>query len=406
MLIPQFLARYSLAILLPALALLIGAEGLLRLSYLQYALLGAFAIYIADQPTTRQRLGVVATAAGLCLAASAQGVELALSLGDAGYFLGLASIAMAGLRTAWVAPPARRSALETAAAVTLFPFVVAEALLVRRAMNDAYAPTYDLYAFVLDSRLGGQLSFVLGRLFARSPHAEAFLWEIYTALPFMLGLLYAYTRQRGRPGQGARAAVLLFLASLLAVAGYHVVPISGPSFAFPGFPIDPSIGGDLRLLPLGPKVLRNGVPSLHFAAALLVWWNLRRLGWALRLVAGFFLVGTLFATLATGEHYLVDLIMTVPFSVALQAGMMATDVSPPTRRWATVMFGSLLTVAWLGALRSTAFVATAPALAIIGLSIISVAVPFALERGLIEGEGAAATVHRARSRSRGPWRTV
>jgi hypothetical protein len=334
----------------------------------------------------------------LCLVARAKGVELALSVRDAGYVLGLASIAMAGLRTAWVTPTTRRRAMETAAAVTLFPFVIAEALLVRRALNDAYAPTYDFYAFVLDSRLGGQLSFALGRLFARSPRAEAFLWEIYTALPFMLGLLYAYTRQRGTPGQGGRAAVLLFLASLLAVAGYRVVPISGPLFAFPGFPIEPSItaGPDLRLLPLDPNVLRNGIPSLHFAAALLVWWNLRRLGWGLRLMAGFFLVGTFLATLGTGEHYLVDLVMTVPFSVALQAGLMASHVSSRRRRWTTVGFGSLLTVIWLGALRSTTIVAVAPALVVVGLSAISVAVPFALEQGL--GEGPAASGHRERAR--------
>jgi hypothetical protein len=210
------------------------------------------------------------------------------------------------------------------------------------------------------------------------------LWEIYTALPFMLGLLYAYTRQRGKPGEGARAAALLFLASLLAVAGYRVVPVAGPLFAFPRFPIEPpSLGsGDLGLLPLAPKVLRNGVPSLHFAAALLVWWNLRHLGWGLRLIAGFFLVGTFLATLGTGEHYLVDLIMTVPFSVALQAGLMATDVSSARRRWSIVGFGSLLTAVWLVALRSATFVSVAPAVAVVGLSLVSVAGPFALEQTL------------------------
>src|SRR5438105_4636750 len=56
MLVLQFFARYSLAILLPALALLIVAEGQLRLSYLQYALLGSFAIYMGDVSTRRQRL--------------------------------------------------------------------------------------------------------------------------------------------------------------------------------------------------------------------------------------------------------------------------------------------------------------------------------------------------------------
>jgi hypothetical protein len=389
MLMLRFLARYSLAILLPTLALLTAAEGAVRLSYLQYALLGSFAIYVADDRTARGRLAVLAVAAGLYLTARFNGALRVPSFRDAGYMLGLASIAVAGVRTAWVERSASRRAIETATAVTLFPVFVAEALLVRRALNDAYAPTYDLYAFALDSRLGGQLSFALGRLFSRSRPAAALLWEIYTALPFMLGLLYGYTRQRGRPGQGARAAVLLFLASLLAVAGYHLVPVSGPLFAFPGFPMEPPsvASSDVRLLPLAPKVLRNGVPSLHFAAALLVWWNLRRLGWALRMIAGFFLIGTFLATLGTGEHYLVDLIMTVPFSLALQAGLMATGLSLSRRRWYSAGFGGLLTAAWLVALRSTTLVSLAPPLVVIGLSAISVGVPFALERRLWEEGG-------------------
>jgi hypothetical protein len=376
--------RYALAIILPALALLVAVGGVLRLSYIQYALLGSFVIYIADRVTFRERLGVIAAAAGLACVAYAAGLDRALSPRDAAYMLGLASIAMAGVRTAWGEGADRRRSIETAAAVTLFPILVAEALLVRRALNDAYAPTYDLYAFILDSRLGGQLSFVLGRFFARSPQADAFLWEIYTTMPFMLGLLYGYTRQRRGSGQGGRAAVLLFLASLLGVAGYHLVPVSGPLFAFPGFPIEPpNVGiGDLRLLQLPPKVLRNGVPSLHFAAALLTWWNLRRLGWGLRVIAGFFLIGTFVATLGTGEHYLVDLIMTVPFSLALQAGLMATDLSLVRRRWYSVAIGSLLTIVWIAALRSTTLVLVAPALVVIALSIISVVAPFAMEQGL------------------------
>jgi hypothetical protein len=263
----------------------------------------------------------------------------------------------------------------------VFPLFVAEALLVRRALKDAYAPSYDLYAFLVDQRLGGQLSFVLGRWFARLPWLGRCIGEVYAALPFALGLLYGYLRRSSEPHRSLRAVVLLFIASVLAVAGYLTVPVAGPRFVFAGFPfeaphLDPS---DLQLVPLDSEVERNGVPSLHFASALLVWWNLRRLNWGLRAATGFFLIGTVLATLGLGEHYLVDLVIAVPFALALQAGLMAPASVSPRLRWLAAAVGTALTLAWLAALRSAGFVSLAPTVVLVALTAISVALPFWLE---------------------------
>jgi hypothetical protein len=175
--------------------------------------------------------------------------------------------------------------------------------------------------------------------------------------------------------------VLLFTASVLAVAGYLTVPVAGPRFVFAGFPFDVPhlVPSDLRLLPLDSEIERNGVPSLHFASALLVWWNLRRLNWRLRAATGFFLVGTVLATLGLGEHYLVDLVIAVPFALALQAGLMAPASASPRIRWLAVTVGTTLTLAWLAVLRSAGFVSLSPTVLLVGLTAISVALPIWLE---------------------------
>jgi hypothetical protein len=268
--------------------------------------------------------------------------------------------------------------------VTLFPLVVAEALLIRRALKDAYADSYDLYAFVVDQRLGGQLSFALGRAFLTWPALGKLFEQVYAALPFALGVLYAFLRRGAEPYRSLRAVVLLFMASVLAVAGYLTVPVAGPRFVFPSYPFSaPHLGpGDLHLLPLDSEIERNGVPSLHLASALLVWWNLRRLHLGLRVFTGLFLAGTTIATLGLGEHYVVDLVIAVPFALALQAGLMAPRPAPKRRRWLTVATGAALTLIWLWALRSADFVFLSPTLLIAGLTTVSVVFPFWQERCL------------------------
>jgi hypothetical protein len=380
-------ARSSLAVLLPVFSVVIAANGWLRLQYLEYALLGSFAIYLAQGTTRRDRVALLL--ATILIGFCSWGREHLWTPQGIGYVLGLACIAAAGLRMAWIEQARLRDAMETAAAVTLFPLVVAEALLVRRALKDAYADSYDLYAFVVDQRLGGQLSFALGRGFLRWPAVSRLFEEVYAALPFALGLLYAYLRRGAEPYRSLKAVVLLFTASVLAVAGYLIVPVAGPRFVFASYPFTaPPVGpGDLRLLPLDSEIERNGVPSLHLASALLVWWNLRRINLGLRAFTGFFLAGTTIATLGLGEHYVVDLVIAVPFALALQAGLMAPRSAPEGRRWLSVGIGTALTLVWLWALRSAAFVFLAPTLLVVGLTAVSVVLPFWQERRLWAQEG-------------------
>ena len=64
-----------------------------------------------------------------------------------------------------------------------------------------------------------------------------------------------------------------------------------------------------------------------------------------------FVIFTVFATMGTGEHYSIDLVVAFPFAVFLQ-GLCALSLRWNDRaRVAAVLYGLLLTLGWIGALR-------------------------------------------------------
>jgi PAP2 superfamily len=131
---------------------------------------------------------------------------------------------------------------------------------------------------------------------------------------------------------------------------------------------------------LPADVERNGVPSLHLVAALLPWWNLPRGGAPVRIATGAFLAGTVAATLATGEHYLVDLILTVPFALAIQLIFFADPRADPLRRWLVIAAGALFTLLWLTLLRSGWLLTSAPSAALFALAGASLLLPSVARR--------------------------
>jgi hypothetical protein len=107
----------------------------------------------------------------------------------------------------------------------------------------------------------------------------------------------------------------------------------------------------LLLEPLAVAGPRNAIPSLHLAWALLAWWYSRGLSWFERLIAFAFLAITAFATLGTGEHWFVDLIVAFPFALMIQAICAYSLPWKDRTRLTTFLFGLLVTLAWLTTLR-------------------------------------------------------
>jgi hypothetical protein len=124
---------------------------------------------------------------------------------------------------------------------------------------------------------------------------------------------------------------------------YTVVPATGPRFVFPEFPQNPPDSILPRLITVDSTAMRNAVPSLHFTWTLLLLWMARNARAWVRRIALAFVVLTFVATMALGQHYFVDLIVALPFTIAVIAS------SERSFRIATIA-GAML-AAWLIALR-------------------------------------------------------
>jgi len=134
------------------------------------------------------------------------------------------------------------------------------------------------------------------------PFRMATAYILYGSLPLAASSVLACTTGRAR-SQLLRA---LCFAALLAVPCYVLVPAVGPAH----------IGQ--------PLAYRNCMPSLHVTWAALLWLNARPV-WLRRAAFGFMLI-IAFTTLATGEHYVLDLVAAVPFTWIVQR------LSEPTAR--------------------------------------------------------------------------
>jgi hypothetical protein len=176
----------------------------------------------------------------------------------------------------------------------------------------------------------GQPSFAVGRVAAGHPALLTLLSLVYLFLPVvMAGMLVVEKRRSiddGRAdGREERRGLLrpILLAAAVGYALYQVYPVVGPEPLFGArFPYGAAVlpGPPQRLIDVTAITdPRNCMPSLHVAWALLIYWHARALGRPARAVGGIWLASTIFATLAMGQHYLVDLVVAVPFAALIDA---------------------------------------------------------------------------------------
>ncbi len=172
----------------------------------------------------------------------------------------------------------------------------------------------DLYVYWIDKLAGFEPSSALGRLALSHLSVVVLLAVSYQLLPLAMVAIYGgYLWYR--PAREATTMVSVFILNLaLSVPFYLLFPVCGPAYAFPGFPDLPA--GPVVPHPILLSAPPNGVPSVHFSTALLVLWYGRKLPLG-RFIGGAYLLLTAFSTLASGEHYLFDLVVTAPYTVVV-----------------------------------------------------------------------------------------
>lgn len=212
------------------------------------------------------------------------------------------------------------------------------------------ADTLDRYLYAFDGSLGFQPGF-WGARFLLQHNGLLTASEIaYRNLPLALGLVYYLLRERSR--QMAQATLRLYLGiAMCGYAAYYFFPAAGSGVVFGNaFPFHPPALQSMRIAPApAPFAPRNCMPSLHAAWALALFWSSLLLPRAVRAAAGLFAGLTLLYALS--QHYLVDFVVAVPFTLAIYAATRPWSAWRQPAIRVACMLASLLFLTWLVALR-------------------------------------------------------
>ena len=148
-----------------------------------------------------------------------------------------------------------------------------------------------------------------------------FVPAAYASLPLVIAIAWIAERSHVL----LRACVIGAIASFFV---YITVPAAGPVYAFHGFPAASAVA----ILP--GAYPRNCFPSMHVGFPLLVVLNAR--GWCWRAVASIWTVLIAVAAVAIGQHYVIDEIAAVLFSLAVQYTAVAIGARQILTKRATV----------------------------------------------------------------------
>lgn len=322
-------------------------------SYFALTLIGATIIHLRVHPSWRDALLVIL---GSVLFASIDFRLLHFKPAMVGWlsFAGLTSLLIMGIEAIWTKGKSRKLHLLTFVPSTLF--VVSEYFaddLLKWAAT-LHPKVYDLYLYTFDASLHLQIPFLVGRQFALHPSLRVTALLAYIGLSIPIAFVYAGQVRRVRE-KALQCFAAFVLAGPMGILFYNFVPALGPAHLlqqnFPWKPLPIEQAARIFLEPLALAGPRNAIPSLHLAWVLLAWWYSRGLSWWERGIALFYLIFVALATLGTGEHYFIDLVVAVPFALFMEA-LLAFDFSwIDAKRMAGIAFGLLATLAWLGSLR-------------------------------------------------------
>ena len=343
---------------------------------------GAFFFHVGGRPKGRHLLWAFVAGAGYGIAYALLGtsfggsaVQVATGIGA---FLGLGSLTVMSLAMVWTGSRDYIVPLRRALVLPGFSLIAGISM---DAVTKAQPPAYDLYLYAFDSALGLTPGASVAKLFGALPWLQMAASIIYSFLLLFPTLYDAWGLRRGVRGN---------LMTAFAVGGvcgfifYQICPGLGPVYVFGSrFPAHLPGPGEFQLAMYHGAGARNAMPSMHMTWALLVWWGAWELTPLARFIATGFAMLTFLATLGFGEHYLVDLIVAVPFVLLIEA-----ICALRSQRKAALQAGAAglgLTLSWLLLLRTT-LVAHLPTWAcwvmVVGTIAITIPILLALRRQL------------------------
>jgi hypothetical protein len=269
-------------------------------------------------------------------------------------FAGFSSFWILCLRTIWEEGTERKWLVyATVSAILLLTVesVAATAMLYNAKLHPR---TLDLYLYSFDGSLGMQISFLMGMAFAKWPIFKNVSMLFYHGLPVAMTLICA-RHLANRTGKALSVITAIVVTGPIGVAFYNLFPALGPGIVpqlgFPYHLLTRAQTMNLALVEIAVPGPRNAIPSLHMAWVLLIWWYSRGLSLWTRAIAMLFLIFTVASTLGSGQHYLVDLIVGIPFAVFLESLCSLHLPWPDRRKILALAWGLGATLTWLALLR-------------------------------------------------------
>lgn len=216
-----------------------------------------------------------------------------------------------------------------------------------------HVKTFDIPAYLIDNSYGFSASATLGKFTWTHAALHQSVGIIYGWLPATISTCYALNVRAGNRDAGNLLKAAL-AGGAIAFVLYHFCPGAGPIYAFgQAFPASLPDPATLASIPAGlamPGAARNCMPSVHFVWAILAAAEARGLGGMWRVSFILFAVLTAFATIALGEHYVIDLVVAVPFTLCVHA-LFSRERSWVIGWRATAVSGGIATLSWLLFLR-------------------------------------------------------
>jgi hypothetical protein len=273
---------------------------------------------------------------------------------------GMSSVLVLGIRSFWSTGELRKWRLW--AFVPAASFVVSQwcAATLLDITIKLHPKAFDMYLYLFDVSLGPQFSFIIGKWFLQFGWLRQTCLLFYIALPLTLAAAVA-GHLRARSSRVYSVMLGLLILGPLGIFFYNLLPANGPRYLFEfllpnhprAFPLNPlPMSLAIRFEPDAMPIpgFRNAIPSLHMAWALMAWWYSRSLGLGTRLFTLVFVAFTFLATLGTGEHYFIDLVVAVPFALMVEAAVEYKIPLRDPRRLHALLGGLMITLVWMALL--------------------------------------------------------
>jgi hypothetical protein len=364
--------------------------------YLPFAIAGALVFFLRGAPSRWEIYAWLSISVAFVKVIHLSQIPFWLLRVASGFaLLGLAALLLLGLRAIWSEREGSENALALlvpALVLIFFIFISGNALRFSGSLNPN---TDDAWLYAFDGSFGFQPSFLVGRAMYSSILLTRSTMLTYLSLPFAMAVVCAWQIPVGARRISWRMLAVLSLAGVSGWLLYSIVPATGPVYAFTrDFPWHPVSYADLARFPLQKmsialNIPRNAMPSLHVAWAVLLFWNSKGFPRVLRAALGLYLSLTAVATLGAGQHYLVDLVVSLPFALAVQSAASYTvsdPLSSQSTRINALIAGSVLTMAWLLAVRFGVPWALKSPLIPWSVVLLTLVITFRLKRRLFNGD--------------------